>query len=285
MVYDIAIIGCGPAGMSAAICAKLRNKSIVLLGSTSCSRKLEQAPVVENYLGFSSIPGKALRDTFIKHLSDHDITIQTDKINSIYQGEGQFDIFSNSISYSAKSVIIATGINLIPSVKGEKEFVGRGVSYCATCDGPLYKGKNVAVISGISEGEDEANYLAEICEKVYYFPRYKGEYNLSPDIELHRDIPTEIIGDSQVRSLSSKSGKIDINAVFLIYEASPTEQLIAGLNMEEPHIKTDRLMRTNIPGVFAAGDCTGRPYQIAKAVGEGLTAALSAVDYLAKQDK
>jgi thioredoxin reductase (NADPH) len=282
-IYDIAIVGCGPAGLSAAVCAKLRNKNVLLLGSSYCTRKLDQAPVIDNYLGINNISGSELRKRFLDHAASEGIEIVNARVNSIYPGEQIFMLISNEQSFNAKTVILATGVSRTATLPGEDDFVGKGVSYCATCDGPLYKGKTVAVISGIPEGEHEASYLSEICGKVYYLPQYKnvGPLPSNVDIMVGKRL-IGIKGDDKARQLILGDAEINIDGIFLIYDASPTEQIFQGLEIIDGHVKVDRLMQTNISGIYAAGDCSGKPYQIAKAVGEGQIAALSAVTYLAK---
>jgi thioredoxin reductase (NADPH) len=282
-IFDIAIVGCGPAGMSAAVCSKLRNKSVVILGTSFCTRKIYQAPSIENYLGFSSIAGKDLRERFIKHIKSLSLDVEDARINSIYSMDNGYGLFSNEKSFLAKTVIIATGISQTASLPGESELIGKGVSYCATCDGPLYKGKTVAVISGIDEGEHEAKYLAELCRKVYYIPRYKNLGTLSDNIEIINSVPKAISGDERVEKVVMSDRELDVDGVFLIYDATPAERLVSGLAMDGAHIKVDRHMRTNLPGLYAAGDCTGKPYQLAKAIGEGQVAALSAVEFLSSK--
>jgi thioredoxin reductase (NADPH) len=285
MIYDIAIVGCGPAGMSAAICATLRNKSVLVLGSAFCSRKMHQAPTIENYLGFEKISGKDLREKFIAHMDSLSIKVLDSRITSIYPDPDGYSLFSTEQAYKANSVILATGVSQNITLQGETDYVGKGVSYCATCDGPLYKGKSVAVISGINEGEHEANYLSEICRKVFYIPRYKEVGQLNSKIEVVNSVPKRIDGQQTVEHLITNDAILDINAVFLIYDATPAERLIQGLNMDTIHVNVNRLMETNLPGLFAAGDCIGKPYQLAKAVGEGQIAALSAVEYLTRNNK
>ncbi|MDF2594995.1 MAG: Thioredoxin-disulfide reductase, partial [Clostridia bacterium] len=166
--------------------------------------------------------------------------------------------------------------------EGENEFLGKGVSYCATCDGPLYRDKEVAVIGDSQYAEEDANYLAEVCEKVYYIPLYKEILDLSTSIEVVSDKPKRILGDQVVRELELDKGNLEVSGIFIIKESIPTTKLLKGLEMENKAIKVNHFMETNMKGIYAAGDCTGRPYQVGKAVGEGNVAALQAVSYLHK---
>lgn len=279
--YETAIVGCGPAGLSAAINAKIRNKDLVLLGVEFCTPKLHAAPLVENYLGFPAISGEKLREAFLGHAHHMGIDILHARVDSIIpDGEG-FTLVTKEGNFSAQTVVLATGVAVTKYLPGERELVGRGVSYCATCDGPLYRGRRVAVLAWEKEAEEEANYLAELAGEVYFLPQYEGELaGLDPKITVIRDEPVAITGEQRVSSLQLKGQELKVDGIFISRETTPTEQLLLGLEMEGPHIKVNRQMETSIPGVFAAGDCTGKPYQLAKAVGEGLVAAQSAVRYL-----
>ena len=132
----------------------------------------------------------------------------------------------------------------------------------------------------IKKLEEEANFVSELAAKVYYIPRYKGEFDLNSEIEVINDIPVEIQGDSKVTKLVTKNGEIETDGIFVLRDSISPGQLVPGLKITDDHIEVDRLMKTNIEGCFAAGDCTGRPYQYMKAAGEGNVAALSAVAYL-----
>lgn len=278
--YDIAIIGSGPAGLSAAVNAKIRNKSILLFGYRDLSSKLMKAPKVNNYLGFYDITGEELKTKFQKHLEFMDIELLTERVNSVYAMGEYFALMVNDKMYEAKALILATGMEYTRPLKGEEEFLGRGVGYCATCDAPLYRGKTVTVIGYNKEAEAESNYVSELAGKLYYIPMYKGEYNVKENIEIINDKPQEIKGGDRVTALQLSSRSLNTDAVFVLKDSISPGQLVPGLGIEEGHIKVDRNMSTNIEGCFAAGDCTGKPYQYIKAAGEGLVAALNAVAYI-----
>lgn len=278
--YDIAIIGSGPAGLSAAINAKIRNKKIIVFGNKELSSKLIKASKINNYLGFYDITGEQLKDNFQNHIEKFDINIINERINEIYSMGDYFALMVNEKCYEAKSIVIATGIEYTKPIKGEEEFLGRGVGYCATCDAPLYRDKTVTVIGYNKEAEEEANYVSELTSKLYYIPMYEENYNLGKAIEIIKDKPVEIMGVEKVEKLKLKSKEIYTDGVFVLKDSISPAQLVPGLLMEEGHIKVDRSMKTNIKGCFAAGDCVGKPYQYMKAAGEGLIAALSAVSYI-----
>ena len=278
--YDIAIVGSGPAGLSAALNAKIRNKSFILFGSNNLSSKVQRAPKINNYLGFPNSSGDELGEAFKKHIDAMGIEITEERVNNIYSMGDYFALAVNDKMYEAKSVILATGVEFSKPLKGEMEFLGKGVGYCATCDAPLYRGKTVVIIASNEEAVHEANYVSELAGKVYFIPLFKGEYNLNEGIELVNDRPLEIVGDKSVSKIILKNIEIETDGVFLLKDAISPSQLVPGLAEEEGHIKVDRTMATNIKGCFAAGDCIGKPYQYIKAAGEGNIASLSAVSYL-----
>lgn len=278
--YDIAIIGSGPAGLESAINAKIRNKEIIVFGSHELSSKLVKAPKVNNYLGFYNISGKELKAKFQEHIENMGINIVYEKINNVYAMGEYFALMVNEKTYEAKSIIVATGMEYAKPLKGEEEFLGKGVGYCATCDAPLYKNKVVAIIGYNKESEEEANFVSELVSKLYYVPMYKGEYSLKSNIEIVKDRPKEITGQETVERLILNERELNVDGVFVLKDSVSPAQLIPGLEMRAEHIKVNRDMSTNIKGCFAAGDCTGKPYQYIKSAGEGQVAALSAVNYL-----
>lgn len=278
--FDIAIIGSGPAGLSAAINAKIRNKDIIFFGYKDFSNKLIKAPKINNYLGFQNISGIELKEKFEEHIQAMDISLTYERVNSIYSMGDYFAIMVNEKIYEAKAIVLATGMEHTKPLEGEEEFLGKGVGYCATCDAPLYKGKIVTVIGYNKEAEEEANYVSELAGKLYYIPMYKGEYDLRDNIELIQDKPVEILGEDRVKKLVLRSSEIETDAVFVLKDSISPGQLVPGLQIEDGHISVDRNMKTNINGCYAAGDCVGKPYQYIKAAGEGLVAAQNAVSYI-----
>ena len=280
---DIAIIGSGPAGVSAALNASIRKKTFKIFGSKEISQKLVKAHKVNNYLGFYGKSGLEIRDEFAKHLESMDIDITEDKINNIYSMGDYFALMGTNNNYEAKTVILATGVNFGKPLKGEEEFLGRGVGYCATCDAPLYKDKVVTIISYNKHEESEANFIAQVASKVYYIPMYKEEVAVDSSIEVIKDTPVEIVGEKFVEKLVLKDREIETDGIFILRDSISPGQLVPGLQLDGNHIDVDRKMSTNLKGCFAAGDIVGTPYQYIKAAGEGNIAALSAVSYLDEQ--
>ncbi|MHB1125419.1 MAG: NAD(P)/FAD-dependent oxidoreductase [Bacillota bacterium] len=278
---ELAIVGCGPAGLSAAVNAAARRKDFILFGVDFCSTKLHRSPQVDNYLGFHAVSGQELREKFLGHVDSLGITITRQKIDAIYSAEGGIELFTGEDKYFARAVILATGMAVARAIPGEQDFLGRGVSYCATCDGLLYRQKTVALLGYTPDSEKEARFLGEICKQVYFLPLYPDPPGSLPPLTIISHKPEAIEGDDQVTHLLLNDGtKLEIEAVFVEREAVPPGQLVQGAKLEGPHLAVDRQQQTSIPGIYAAGDCTGLPYQLAKAIGEGQVAALSAVKYL-----
>lgn len=278
--YDIAIIGTGPAGLSAAITAKIRNKKILLIGNPNFSDKVQKAHQIQNYLGLPAISGKDLAKAFENHINSMDITITEGKVNAVYPMGSYFGLQVSQDIYEAETVIVATGIVTGKAFKGENELLGRGVSYCATCDAPLYRNKTVAVIGYSPKEESEAEFLAEVCEKVLYIPMYKEETKLSDKVTIINEKPTAVIGENKVKSLQTEKNNYEVDGIFILSDSIPPSQLVSGLEIKDNHIVVNLQMETNIKGCFACGDIVGRPYQYIKAAGQGNIAGLSAVAYL-----
>lgn len=287
-VYDVAVIGCGPAGLSAALNAAVRRKKVVLFGGEFCVSKINRSPRVDNFLGRPGITGEALHREFVAHVREFDIPTVGKRVVNVFPDEAGFGLAIKDRVYQARTVILTVGMAVARMLEGEEGLVGRGVSYCATCDGPLFRGKTVAVIDYTREGIEEAVYMAGFCARVYYVcmhtepPRFEQE-----NVELLKGVkPVRIVGaDGTLRALELDQRTVEVDGVFIFREAFPPQDLVPGLELEDNHIKVSRGMETNIPGMFAAGDCTGKPYQLAKSVGEGQVAALNAVAYLDSKGK
>ena len=279
--YDVAIIGTGPAGLSAAITLKIRNKSIILFGSKDLSSKVAKAHEIQNYLGLPAISGEALAKKFASHIESMGIEITQEQITTVYSMGDYYSLLSkNNQMYDVSAVILATGVNFGKPYPGEKEFLGIGVSYCATCDAPLYRGKTVAIIGASPKEDAEADFMSEIAGKVYYIPLYKEKVNVKEAITVVEDVPTAIEGEMKAEKLILKNQELTVDGIFILRESVLPEQLVPGLEMDGNHIAVNRRMETNLAGCFACGDIVGMPYQYIKSAGEGNVAALSAVGYL-----
>ena len=285
--YDIAIIGTGPAGVSAALTAKNRNKSILLLGSRQMSEKVAKAHEIRNYPGLPFVKGEDLAAAFRDQLDRMEIPVTEQRIGAVYAMGDYFALQAGEEMLEASTVILATGVVMAKTLPGEEALLGRGVSYCATCDAPLYRGRTAAVIGYSPREEAEAAFLAGVCSKVLYFPMYKEQTDLPDTVEVIRETPGEILNLKKEAGLAVKTeaGEYPADGVFVLREAVAPGQLVPGLETEGPHVTVNRHMATNIPGVFACGDLVGTPYQYVKAAGEGNIAAISAAAYIDRVNK
>lgn len=285
---DIAIIGSGPAGLEAALTAKNRNKTTQVFGSKNLSDKMQVIDhPITNYLGLSNVTGKEMAEAFTKQIEEAGIEITEKKVTTVYSMGEYFALqLSDGNMIEATTVVLASGVVAGNPYKGESEYLGRGVSYCATCDAPLYKGKNVVVIGGSKEEELEAEFLGDVCASVTYIPLYKDEVKFTHEnINVIKERPLEIKGAMKVSSLVTDKNEYETDCVFILRSAQFPSQLVPGLAVENNAVKVDREMKTNLPGLFAAGDIVGLPYQFIKSAGEGNIAAISAATYIDKLNR
>ena len=279
-IFDVAIIGAGPAGLSAALTARVRNKSVALFEHMDFSPKLQKAHAINNYPGLPATPGKDLMKQFADHALAAGPTLIKEKVTNVFAGD-TFTLLTPNDTYEAKSLVLAIGVSNSALLNGEKELVGKGVCYCATCDGMLYRDKPVAVIAYTEEGEHDADFLGEICPVVYFIPQYKTEYQPKhTTIQVLKARPQAVLGTDEVTGLTTDAAELKVDGIFILRQSDPAETLLPELAMDGPFVKVNRDQATNVPGVYAAGDCTGKPWQIARAVGEGLTAVLNAIGYI-----
>ncbi len=285
MVYDIAIIGSGPAGVSAVINAKILNKSYIWLSAKSSSDKVSKAELIKNYPGLPSVTGAELNWTFKNHCDAMYIENTQGIVTGVYETGDKFTLLVGNKDYEAKTVILCLGVQSKKPLDGEELFLGRGVSYCATCDGNLYRGKTIAVLATDKAFEHEIEYLCSLAQKVYVMPMYQNCFISAKNAELVMKAPLKITGGMRAEEVVFKDGKLKVDGVFILRDAVSPSTLVHGLKIVDGHIDVNRRMETNIKGMFAAGDCTGRPYQYVKAAGEGNSAVHFAVEYLSKLKK
>ncbi|MDE7436800.1 MAG: NAD(P)/FAD-dependent oxidoreductase [Lachnospiraceae bacterium] len=283
-MYDTAIIGTGPAGMSAAINLKLHNKDIIWFGAQELSDKVRKSEKIANYPGMGLVTGEELNQRMEAHREEMELAITDRMVTNITKTKKGYMLLAENEIYEAKTLLLATGVITAKGFEGEAELLGRGVSYCATCDGFLYKEKNLAVFCAAPRYEHEVEYLAGIAGKVYLHTSY-GESGIDlPNVERLDKPIRKILGEERVSGVElADGGERNVDGVFILRNAVAPATLLPGLAMDGAHIVVDRMQATNHPGCYAAGDCTGRPYQIAKAVGEGNVAAHSILEYLAEE--
>ena len=285
---DCIIIGSGPAGISAALTLKANAKSFLFIGSPELSEKIEKAESIRNYPGFLGGSGRAFSADLKRQLKDNEIELLDEKVAGVYALKDKFAVMTQGgATYESRAVILACGVESVKQIEGEESFTGRGVSYCATCDGFLYKGKTIAVVCTTKRLEHEIGYLADFAQKVYLIPMYKGVDIHKENMEIIRKMPSAIEGGRRVEKLvfsapiaEGMGAELPIDGVFMLRDSLSPAVLVGGLQMENGHVIVGRDMSTNLKGCFAAGDCTGRPYQYAKAVGEGNVAAHAVSEYL-----
>ena len=279
-MLDVAIIGSGPAGVAAAINVRQRNRSLVLLGAAEVSHKLESAQEIGNYPGFPEIGGAAVGEAFHRHLDALGIAVERKYVDHVYPMGDFYALTSGEEMWEARSVVLATGVTAFKPIEGEIELLGRGVSYCATCDGRLYKGRPVLALAYDEDAEEEIRYLSELSD-VTCIVMKKG-VRVPEGVKTVEGVkPRRFAQKERGIVLETDGESYAADGAFVLRSAMLPGVLVPGLETEGARVVVNRQFATNLPGVFAAGDLTGAPYQIAKAVGEGATAGLSAAAYVA----
>ena len=277
---DIAIIGAGPAGLSAAVNGVARGKTVRVLGYEG--NYLEKAEQVDNYLGFYQVNGAQMMKSFLNHAKAMGVEPEYGKVANVLPLEDRFLLNFDGNIVEAKTVIFAIGVAKAKELPGEKEFLGRGVSYCATCDGMLYRGKRAVVCGQADDLAEEANFLHDIGVQVTVVSR-APLVGLSEGIPVVQAAVQEILGDQTAKGVLADGVVLETDVVFLLRNSIAPSALMEGLKLRQGYIEVTSLMETNIPGCFACGDCTGTPLQVSKAVGEGLIAAQQAAKYIDTQ--
>ena len=285
---DCIIVGSGIAGISAALTLQANGKSFQIFGSDALSDKIAKAELVHNYPGLADISGTDFVAALRHQLKQAKIEILQERVSGVYALKDKFAVMTQAgNTYESKTVILACGVESVKQIDGEEAFLGRGVSYCATCDGFLYKDKTIAVVCTSKALEHEIAYLADIAKKIYLIPLYKNVEIARENVIFVRKMPQKIDGGMRVNKITfaaSPAGDIPaellVDGVFMLRESVSPAVLVGGLLVENGHVVVNRQAETNLKGCYAAGDCTGRPYQYAKAAGEGNVAAHSVTEYL-----
>lgn len=303
-MYDLIIIGSGPAGVSAAIYAARQKLNLLVVSKDMGGQIAKKAVDIQNYPGFDKISGPDLIKTFEEQLKTNQVEIAFDEVKKITREDEKF-IISTAFGekYESLAVIIATGSDpRFLEVPGEKEFIGKGVSYCALCDGPIFRDKTVAVVGGGNSGFETALYLSNYVKKIFIL-EFGKEARADQDNQkmIAKIGKAEIItnakvlkieGDSFVKSISyqdlvnKEEKKLDVDGIFVEIGYSPATAFVKDLVdfSERDEIISDlETFATRTPGLFAAGDCNkGRYKQIVVAAGEGAKASLAAYEYIQK---
>lgn len=282
-MYDSVIVGKGPAGITAAIYLKRAGFNCLVIGKDGGN--LEKNTKIQNYYGIEEITGKELLIKGIKQAEKLNIEVITDEVIEI-EYNNNFSIKTINNNYESKTVILATGNKRKTlNIDGINNFNGKGISYCAVCDGFFYKNKEVAVIGNGEYAKNEVNHLLPLAKKVILLTDGKeiNADNINVDID-NRAIK-EFKGDNKLQEIEFKdNSKLKIDGAFLAIGTATSTDLAQrlGVLIENNRIIVDEKMKTNVKGLFAAGDCTGGLLQISKAIYEGSQAGLSAVEYLKK---
>ncbi|MBI5888337.1 MAG: thioredoxin-disulfide reductase [Deltaproteobacteria bacterium] len=297
-MLDLLIIGGGPAGLTAGIYAQRFRLKTLLVEKEMVGGQIAVSDVIENYPGFPSISGAGLMEKFEEHARKFGLEIRLAEIISITAEGGVKVVKTSDGELRAKAVIVATGAK--PSrlgAQGEKKFTGKGVSYCATCDGPFFRGLTVMVVGGGDTAVKEAHYLSKLAAKVYIVHRrdkFRAEKLLiekieaAPNIELLKNhVLKDIKGDMVVKSVlvhdlkTSAIKEVPVDGVFIFVGINPTTDFVDVDKDEKGFIRTNQKMETSVPGIFAAGDCRTTPLlQVATAVGDAAIAAFTAEAYI-----
>ncbi len=300
--YDFIIIGGGPAGITAGIYAVRKNLKTLVIEKSEFGGTVNLTFEIENYPGFRRISGEDLAKKFHDHASDLGVEFAMDEIHEIRKEDNWFILKGWEGEYKAKAILLATGSRHRKlGIPGEEEFTGKGVSYCAVCDAPFFKGKVVAIVGGGNTAVKDALYMAEICSKVYLIHRRDQFRADEMDVEelkkkenvefVLNSVVTEIIGDSKVTGVKVKNREtgeekvIAVDGVFVDIGEIPNNDLAKKLGVEldeRGFVKVNDNMETNVPGVYAAGDITGKLAQIVVAAAQGAIAAVSAYEYIRK---
>ncbi len=299
-MYDLIVVGGGPAGMTAALYAARANKSVLLIEGECCGGQITKSRGVENYPGLPNVNGMDLADAMLGQIRELNVEIRSAMADRLTAVDGGYEVRMGKAAECARAVILATGLrHRTLGVPGEQDFIGRGVSFCAVCDGAFFRNRDVTVVGGGNTAVQDALYLAELCSKVYLIHRREGfraEEKLLARAKEHEKIVfltdtviEEICGEMTVQSLAVKnikSGEKHSLAVSGLFEAVgqiPQNAAFADLLAldEDGYFAAGEDCRTSLAGVFVAGDCRQKSVrQLTTATSDGTVAALAALAYL-----
>lgn len=304
MVYDIVIIGAGPAGLTAGIFAVRRSLNVLVLGDPVSMPTIEEATIVDDWPGMPGTTGPELMRKFLEHAKRLGVPLKNEKALEIRKEDGSFAIKTDKGEYRTKTVIMATGAKHRKAmVPGEENFVGKGVSYCASCDGPLFRGRNVLVVGGGDTAATYALLLEQLGADTTLIHRrnelravetYRKELGKSSVKFVWNSVLKEIKGGKFVRSVvvqdlkTKETKEMPMDGVFIAIGTVPSSELGKKIGIKTDgngFIKVDRKQMTNIPGIFAAGDCSNNcTKRIVTAAAEGSIAAEMAYEYIKEME-
>ena len=285
-MYDVIVIGAGPAGISASLYAKRSNMNVLVLYNGESN--LEKATEIENYYGFvDGISGKELYENGIKQAKNLGVEIRNEEVLYLEKKQENFKVNTADNEYLSKTVIIATGNKkLKPNIKGIEEFDGKGISYCAICDGFFYRGKNVAIIGSGNYAVSEANDLINLTNNITILSNGKKAPEIRADnVNTNEKVIKEIRGEKRVEVVEFMDNTVlKTDGIFIAEGVAGSTEFAKklGILTQSNKIKINEKMETNIPGIYACGDCTGGLLQVSKSVYEGTIAGLEAIKYLKK---
>lgn len=296
--FDCIVIGAGVAGMTSALYLKRSGINVAIFEKGFIGGQVNKTYTIKNYPGFKEIDGPTLINSIIEQLKELEIPIIYEEVNDITDEENIKIITTNKGKYKSKSIIIATGKKeRFLGLEGEKELIGHGLSWCATCDGNFFKEKNTAIVGGGNTAMEDALYLSNICKKVYIINRsdkFRADKILIEEVKTKKNV--EIITNSVVKTLIKKNNilqgivldnnkELDVSGLFIAIGSDPVIEFTKNLNLvlENNYILVDQKMATSVSGVYACGDVIKKDlYQIVTAASDGAIAANSVKNYLSK---
>lgn len=299
-MYDAIIVGAGPAGMTAALYLLRSGKTVLLLESDSFGGQIASAPNVENYPGIPHMDGSDFADKLLTQVTDFGADIDVTRVGGINKMNGFFEVITENGPVASKTVIIAVGVShRTLGIPGEEKYFGKGISFCAVCDGPFYKGKTAVVVGGGNSAVQEAIYLSDICESVHLVHRrdtFRAETSLvecaknKSNIFIHTDsVISEFFGDNKLNSMvllnkkTSEKTNVVCDVLFEAIGRVPENKIFSDvIDLDsDGYVISDENCNTSCPGIFVAGDCRQKSVrQLTTAVADGSAAALAAIDFL-----
>lgn len=292
-MYDVIVIGAGPAGMTAAIYLARANKKVLVLEKESIGGQMASSPLIENYPGYVSVGGSELANNMYEQLANLDVEIEIEEVIKINNGDIK-EVITTDSEYEAKSIIIATGSKYrLIGLENEEKLIGKGIHFCVACDGAFYKDKIVAVVGGGNSAIINAIALSDFCKKVYIIQMLDTltcEYALTNKLQEKQNVEvilnsvvTKINGEEELKSIEINNEKeIELDGMFISIGLTPQSNIVKDiLPVNKYNYVESNNCVTNVPGIFVAGDCRDKMLrQITIATSDGTIAAIEAINYL-----